>query len=583
MGITLEMDSSRNSPGKLQFINLKRTFSDAELQTEDRVTVGGKAQGLMAMRDLIANLNEAFFPDITIAIPEMTVVTTNVFDAFMKRNRLHEIAFSTLSDSRIAHAFQQAEMPFEVLGQLRSFIEKCPYPLAVRSSGMLEDITNRPFAGVYHTKMIPNNQYDADTRFQKLVEAIKYVWASTYYKISRDYCKAISRTIGEEKMAVIIQEIVGKRYHNRYYPELSGVARSHNFYPVRPARSEDRVVDLALGMGKTVVDGGKSWTYSPVFPQMPPPFESVQELLQETQNEFWVVNMGEQIEYDPIEETEFMLQKNLMDAEEDGSLQFLASTYDPQSDRLSIGTGVKGPRALTFAPLLSINEVPFNSLIKTLLEECENKFQCPVEMEFAMTFNPHYFGFLQVRPLLLPEGDLQVTQEDLENEEVLAASEMVLGNGLVQNIQDIVYVVPQKFQLKNTRQIAIQLEGVNDTLIALGRPYLLIVFGRLGTFDPWLGIPISWGQISGARVIVEATQDNVKVELSQGSHYFHNIINLGVQYYSMPFTSSYRIDWDWLAQQPLLQETEFIRHVSLPSPLKIKTDGRNGRGVIFKP
>ncbi|TFG99084.1 MAG: hypothetical protein E4H13_09220 [Calditrichales bacterium] len=576
------MDSIKNSPKKNNFINLKRTLNETDLKSEDRETVGGKAQGLMAMRNLIVSLNEEYFPDIMIAIPSMTVVTTDVFDAFIKRNRLHEIAFSALSDSRIAHAFQQAEMPFEVLGLLRNLIEKVTCPLAVRSSGMLEDITNRPFAGVYQTKMIPNNQYDADTRFQKLVEAIKYVWASTYYKISRDYCKAIGRTIQEEKMAVIIQEIVGKRYRDRYYPELSGVARSYNFYPVKPARSVDRVVDLALGMGKTVVDGGKTWTYSPEFPQMPPPFESIHELLQETQNKFWVVNLGKLEEYNPIKETEFMFQKNLLDAEEDKSLRFLASTYDPQSDRLSIGTGMPGPRALTFAPLLSINEVPFNSLIKTLLEECEKKLQCPVEIEFAMTFNPHYFGFLQVRPLLLPQGDLQVTQEDLENNEVLAASEMVLGNGLIQDICDIVYVLPQKFELKYTRQIATQLEGINDTLIALGRPYLLIVFGRLGTFDPWLGIPISWGQISGARVIVEATQDNVKVELSQGSHYFHNIINLGVQYFSMPFTSTYRIDWDWLAQQPIIQETEFIRHVALPAALKIKADGRTSRGVIFK-
>ena len=512
----------------------------------------------------------------------MTVICTTVFEEFIGRNQLDSIALSGLSDNRIAHAFQKADMPFEVLGSLRSLIEKAKCPLAVRSSGLLEDILNRPFAGVYLTKMIPNNQLEVDLRFQKLVEAIKFVWASTYFKISRDYCKAIGRDIHEEKMAVIIQQLVGKRYRDRYYPELSGVARSHNYYPVKPARAEDGVVDLAFGLGKTVVDGGKTWTYSPAYPQMPPPFDSVEELLHETQNEFWVVNMGEPEAYDPIKETEYLQIKNLMHAEKDGSLRYLASTYQPESGRLSAGVGMKGPRAITFAPLLNLNEVPFNNLIKTLLKHCEESLGCPVEIEFAMTFNPHYFGFLQVRPMLLPEGDLQVSREEMDIPDVLAASELVLGNGLVDNIRDIVYVRPENFQLKDTRVIAEQLQEINDVLLAAGRPYLLIVFGRLGTFDPWLGIPVSWGQICAAKVIIEATQDNVKVELSQGSHYFHNIINLGVKYFSMPFNSTYRIDWDWLNRQPPAWETIYVRHLGLTKALTVKVDGRTGRGVILK-
>ena len=261
---------------------------------------------------------------------------------------------------------------------------------------------------------------------------------------------------------------------------------------------------------------------------------------------FGLLNLGEPEEYDPIKETEYLQKKNLMDAEKDGSLRYLASTYQPESGRLSAGVGMKGPRAITFAPLLNLNEVPLNNLIKTLLKHCEKSLGCPVEIEFAMTFNPHYFGFLQVRPMLSPQGDLQVSREEMDNPDVLAASGLVLGNGLVDNIQDIVYVRPENFTLKNTRAISDQLQEINDILLAAGRPYLLIVFGRLGTLDPWLGIPVSWGQICAAKVIIEATQDNVKVELSQGSHYFHNIINLGVKYFSMPFNSPYRIDWGWL-------------------------------------
>jgi hypothetical protein len=409
------------------------------------------------------------------------------------------------------------------------------------------------------------------------------VWASTYFKTAKDYCRATGLSIADEKMAVVIQEIVGKRHHDRFYPELSGVARSFNYYPVKPAAPEDGVVTLALGLGKTIVDGGKSWTYSPAYPQQPPPFNSIDSLLQETQNEFWVVRMGEVEEYNPVQETEFLCRENLVMADRDDVLRYLASTYEPQSERLVMGTGVPGPRALTFAPLLTMNDVPFGRLIMTLLVEIERAVGSPVEIEFAMTFNPHRFGFLQVRPMMVPSGDLQLVPADLVGDQVLAASASVLGNGLLTDIADIVYVKPESFDLQHTRRIAGELEQINNALLAKKRPYLLIVFGRLGTFDPWLGIPVTWGQICGARVILEATQDNVRVELSQGSHYFQNIINHGIKYFSMPFAGNYRIDWEWLTRQPLHEETEFVRHVRLPRPLKIKVDGRNGLGVILKP
>jgi len=576
------MDNVLSTPEFFYLINLRGTLETSSLGGKDRSVIGGKAAGLLAARDMIADFDRVHFKDIKIDIPSMAVLTTDVFDAFMQRNRLDELDFSSLADRRIAHAFQNADMPFEVLGSLRSLMETVTDPLALRSSGMLEDITERPFSGVYKTKMIPNNQLNADVRFQKLVEAVKYVWASTYFKISRDYCKAIGKNITEEKMAVILQRVAGKRHKERFYPELSGVARSYNFYPLRPAKAADGVVDLALGLGKTVVDGDKTWTYSPEYPNKPPPFESVQEMLEQTQTVFWAINLGEPDEYDPLSEVEYMQKKDLLDAEEDKVLRYLASTYDPQSERVSMGINQDGPRLLTFAPLLSLNELPFNRLVTALLQRCEKVLGVPVEIEFAMTFDPHHFAFLQVRPMLLPNGDFKVTREELRSENLLAASENVLGNGWVEDIQDVVYVLPQKFEKGQTRQIASELEQMNDSLMSLGRPYLLIVFGRLGTFDPWLGIPVAWGQIGAARVIIEATQDNVKVELSQGSHYFHNIINLGIKYFSMPFSKPYQIDWDWLDRQEELSRTDNVRHVHLPSPLKIKVDGLNSRGVILK-
>jgi hypothetical protein len=567
---------------RIHLITLRRGSDRAQSLLEGRVELGGKAQGLLSVNQALVDMNAAEFPGIRIDIPELTVLGTSVFDVFMQRNELMGIALSNIPDDRIANSFQRADMPFEVLGELRNLVDNWTTPLAIRSSGLLEDTTHRPFAGVYLTKMISNNQSDPDIRFQKLLEAIKFVWASTYFKIARDYCKATSLNSCDEKMAVVIQEVVGKRYGDRFYPELSGVARSYNYYPVKPARPSDGVINLALGLGKTIVDGGKSWIYSPAYPLMPPPFESTDELMDETQTEFWAVNMGEPPEYNPTRETEFLRKDDLMTAERDGTLTNLVSTLDPQSDRLTMGMGIKGPRALTFSPLLGLKDIPFNTLITHMLTRCENQCGCPVEIEFAMTFDPSRFGFLQVRPMILPKGDLQVSTEDLVDPHTIIASETVLGNGECDSIQDVVYVIPERFNLKDTRAISKELEDHNHFLLATHRPYLLIVFGRLGTLDPWLGIPVTWGQICGAKVIVEATQDNVKVELSQGSHYFHNIINLGVMHFSMPFTSPYRINWNWLEDLKVEDEKEFTRRVRLQQGLHVRVDGRSGRGIIFQ-
>jgi hypothetical protein len=546
-------------------------------------TIGGKAHGLVNVRDtLLSELDRPGFADITIDIPPLVIVCTNVFDAFMAQNNLYEVAYSNLPDDRIASAFQRADLPFEVLGDLRALIEQVHVPLAIRSSSLLEDAKHKPFAGVYGTKMIPNKDYDPDVRFRQLVEAIKFVYASAYYKAAKDYCKAVGDNIEDEKMAVIIQKMVGKRYYNRFYPELSGVARSYNYYPVKPAIPEDGVVNLALGLGKTIVDGSISWTYSPAYPKVDPPFGSVKELLKGTQTEYWSVNMGELTQYDPVKETEYLLLENIVTAERDGSLRYLASTYNQQSGRITPGTGFKGPRALTFAPLLVLKELPLNDLVVNLLSICEQTLNTPVEIEFAMTFNPHYFGFLQVRTMVLPEDEVHVMDDELTNENVFLASETVFGNGVIENIQDIIYIKPESFELRNARFVVSELEKFNDTLLASNCPYLLIVFGRLGTTDPWLGIPVKWGQISGANVIVEATKENIKVELSQGSHFFHNIINLNIKYFSIPFSSPYQIDWEWLNQQEVVEEARFVRHVRLQSPLRVRVDGRSGKGVIYK-
>ena len=580
------MDGSMKGSLRSNEIDFKRNFLDpaTPISCIGTGALGGKAEGLVFIRDILhSELERGKFGSVQIEIPSMTILCTDIFDAFMERNHLTESTLGDLPDDRLAYAFQKAELPFEVLGDLRSIVEQVHSPLAIRSSSMLEDTKNEPFAGIYHTKMIPNDEYDPDVRFRQLIEAIKFVYASTYFKAARAYRSTIGHNDRDEKMAVIIQEIIGKRYRSRFYPELAGVARSYNYYPMRPAKPEDGVVNLALGLGKTVVDGGISWAYSPAFPKAEPPFMATPDMLVDTQTDFWAVSMGAPPKYDPIDEGEYIFQANIAAAEQDSALKYVASTYNALSGRLSIGTGFKGPRVLTFAPILVLNQVPFNDLIKSLLEVCEQALGTPVEIEFAMTFDPHRFGFLQVRAMAVPTDVVHVTEQELEGKNVLISSQGVLGNGVVDNIRDIVYVKPESFELKNTRLIVPEIELFNDRLLRDSRPYLLIVFGRLGTTDPWLGIPVQWGQVCGAKVIVEATLANVRVELSQGAHYFHNMINLGIKYFSLPFNEQYRIDWKWLASQEVIDETQFIRHVRSKAPLTVHVDGRNSRGVICKP
>jgi hypothetical protein len=548
--------------------------------------VGGKGAGLLRIHHLLlASLGSDAFPGCVVEIPTLTVLATDMFDAFMERNALHEVVAEGLPDDRIAGAFQRADLPTELLGDLRALVQHVHQPLAVRSSSLLEDALYRPFAGVYGTKMIPNNQPDPDARFRQLVEAVKYVYASTFFANARSYVRVTDHRIEDEKMAVLIQEVVGRRHGERFYPDVSGVARSYNFYRSGHAQPEDGVVNLALGLGKTIVDGGLVWSYSPAWPKAAPPFASAAESLGQTQTEFWAVNMGKPPAYDPIRETEYLVQAGLQDAERDGTLHHLASTYDPGSDRLTPGVGRPGPRVVTFAPLLVHEVAPLNAVVRRLLEDSERALGEEVEIEFAMTLGDEgdpagRLGFLQVRPLVVSQEFVELTGEDLRPEGLLLASGNVMGNGVVPGIRDIVYVRPERFEPRFSRLAAADVTARNDALVDEHRPYLLIGFGRWGSSDPSLGMPVAWGQIGGAKAIVEATLPAMNVDLSQGSHFFHNISSFQVSYFCVRHDGADRLDWDWLARQQAVVETDFVRHVRLDTPLVVKVDGRTGRGVV---
>lgn len=574
--------------GRPEFPEFDRHFleSPEEFTVIGSGELGGKALGLARIkRMLAAEWQPGGYPDFQVGIPRLTVLATDSFDRFMLENGLWDVACSDASDDRIAHAFLKASLPAAIVGDLRGLIERVRQPLAVRSSSLLEDDIARPFAGVYATKMIPNNQLDAESRFHGLTEAIKFVFASTFFAGARAYRAATGASVGE-KMAVVIQEVLGRRHGDRFYPDISGVARSWNYYAAGYARPEDGTVALALGLGKTIVDGGVAWNYSPTRPHANPPVASARDLLRQTQTRFWAVGMaGRPVVYDPVAETEYLVEADLQAAEEDAVLGPLASTYEPNSDRLSIGTGAAGARVLTFAPLLVLEKLALNDIVRAMLALAEQAVGAAVEIEFALTIEPGRtpparFGFLQARPMRIAVDGVEATEESLAGPEVIVASESVLGHGVSENLADVVYVRPERFDLAHTREIAQEIALLNRGLAAAGRHFLLIGFGRWGSSDPWLGIPVGWAQISEARAIVEASLPQAQPDPSQGSHFFHNLMSLGVPYFTVRHTGPYAVDWPWLDAQAAVTETAFVRHVRFPAPLRIEADARTGRGVI---
>jgi hypothetical protein len=550
--------------------------------------IGGKAAGLAGIRQALgARFPESSFEGLQVDIPRMTVLTTDLFERFVRDNDLAYLATADFSDEQLALQFQRGELAPDIVGDLLSLISGVHEPLAIRSSSLLEDAVNAPLAGVYETKMIPNNQPEAESRFRRLVEAIKFVYASTYFRQARDYFRAIGRDIRQERMAVIIQEVVGTRFGERYYPTLSGVARSYNFYPTGNARPREGVVLLALGLGKTIVDGGRAWSYCPAWPQAPPPYVNMKQLLENTQSRFWAVSMATPREYEPIRETEYLEHLGLEAAELDGTLRYVCSTYDAQSDRLNMGLAAGGPRLLDFSPILKGRAAPLNDLVRIVLSTAEQSTGSDVEIEFALAFDPDHgrqsrFGFLQVRGLAAATEGARVEVGEVGPPEALVFSRRAMGNGVLSGIRDVVYVRPETFRAAETPAVAAEVAKLNARLLEKKTPYVLLGFGRWGSADPWLGIPVVWGQISGARVIVEATAAQMNPDLSQGSHFFHNLTGLGVLFFAVPDEASGWIDWDWLGAQPTVEQARFVRHIRTARDLSVRADGRLGRGVILK-
>ncbi len=549
-------------------------------------SIGGKARGLAFINALIGrhNLRDGF-PGVRIAVPRSAVVGTDLYDAFLDQNHLRGLASGEYTDEQIVRSFLDAEFPARVLEDLTAFLRLVRYPLAVRSSSLLEDSQDRPFAGVYATHMIPNNHPDLAVRRDQVCDAIKLVYASAFFRSAHRYLEATGRHSEEEKMGVILQELVGSQHGDRFYPTFSGVARSYNFYPSSQMVPADGVASVALGLGKTVVEGGESLMFSPAHPQVLPQFPTIADWLAGSQRKFYALCMDRPEVYPSADGNAHLVHLELDAAEEDGTLAFVGSVYSPENDVIYDGIHRTGLRLVTFAHILRTELFPLADILKLLLDIGREGMACPVEIEFAvdMSSKPMTFGFLQIRPIITREEFADVDLEHVDAAGAVCYSPDALGNGRICDVCDIVYVKPDTFNTSHTPRIAEELARVNEALRKEDRLCLLIGPGRWGSSNNWLGIPVTWDQVSTARVIVETTLQDFVITPSQGTHFFQNLTSLGIGYLTVDHTVNKGfVDWDWLRGCPPVRETDHVRWVRVGEPLDIRIDGRSQCGVVLK-
>lgn len=549
-------------------------------------TLGGKGRGLAFFYTKMPDLGiDEIFPDVHIVVPKSLVIATDVFEEFISRNSLEKYSADDFDDDEVQSAFLKGKFLEEEEETLRRILNIVNWPLAVRSSSLLEDALHQPFAGVYDTFFIPNDHPDDEVRATQLSDAIKLVFASTYSKRAKAYVAATPNSIEEEKMAVVVQEMVGSEHDGLFYPLISGVARSRNHYPVTPMKSEDGVAAIALGLGVTVASGGKCLRFSPVHPKRILQLAYTGSALNQSQNSFWALKTGLSDKFEGLKLTNMLTEINLSIAEQHGRLGSIASTYVTEDDRLYDGVVRDGPRVLTFHGPLKRNSFPLPEILNHVLSTCEKHLSCPVEIEFAVDIdnddNIRKFALLQLRPLLSIGVDIDVDMDSVKQDSVICSSSLSLGSGIIDDIYDVVYVNPHVMNRMKTRDIVPDIETVNAKLTQQNRPYLLIGPGRWGSSDPSLGIPVSWSQISGATAIVEARMGDIHVEPSQGTHFFQNIVSFNVGYLTIT-SADEDIDWEWLDSHPAEFESGPLRHIKLDEGIRVLLDGKDGEAVIEK-
>ena len=552
-------------------------------------SLGGKARGLAFAQKMIRSSNlRKRYPELNINIPHVAVIGTDSFDQFMRENNLWNNALSDKSNKQINNLFIKSSFNKSLMESLKLFIKSVKYPLAVRSSSLLEDSQYQPLSGMYATYMLPNNQSKVNERLDDLVTAIKLVYASTFYQDPKSLISRSVHRIEEEKMAVILMEMVGQNYNDRYYPTFSGTAQSFNFYPISYMKRNDGVAHLALGLGRTIANGEKSLRFSPKYPGILPQYYSIKATIESSQNSFYAMRLNGINSSSLKNEDKNLSSFSLKIAEKDGSLKWSGSVVSNEDNIIRDTLAQNGTRVITFTPILKWSMFPLVDILNDLLEMGKDSLGCEVEIEFAVNIfedenkSPE-FSLLQIKPMVMGGSRELINMDNESSKSILCNSKVTLGDGFIDNVQHIVFVDPKKFRAANTKTIAKEIHQINNAMLNKS-PYILVGPGRWGSADPWLGIPVNWEHISGASAIVEIGINDFPVDPSFGSHFFQNVTSMRLGYFTIDNDSKEEsFDHNWLKKQKIIKNKKFTACYELERPLRIKIDGQTGNGIILKP
>ncbi len=582
------LDLYRKEQEKGKIVN----FSENAVTEENNIVslapgaLGGKGRGVAFINTLIYNFKfNEMLPSIQLRTPRTAIIGTDEFDIFLEKNKLGQKIFNEQDYEKIKCWFLDSELSFELQKRIKIFLKHITKPLAVRSSSLFEDSITQPFSGVFDTYVIPNNHKDFNKRYRQLADAIKLVYASIYSHEARNYFKAVGHKVEEEKMAVILQELVGHQYEHYYYPHISGTAQSHNYYPVAHMKPEEGFAVAAVGLGQYVVDGEQAYRFSPSYPQLQ--IASTKDVVKTSQVKFYAVDLNKKDIDLCQEEHAGMVKADIDVAEKHGNLKHCASVYEPDNDRLVPGTDAYGPRVINFADILKHNYIPLAQTIQKILDIVKEALGTEVEIEWAVDLSrdeqghPSFY-LLQIKPLVASEEDNHVDADAISREQALLFSERSMGHGKLDHIRDVIFTDIDKFNNNYTLEMAREIEQLNQKMVEQNKPYVLIGPGRWGTRDKFIGIPVVWSQISNAKVIVEVGLEEYPLDASLGSHFFHNLTSMNVGYFSIANqTGKNKIDWEKLKNQKLIEETRFFKHVEFNNPLTIIMDGKKMNAAIL--
>lgn len=567
-------------------------YEESALMDESNVvslspgSLGGKGRGLAFINMMINNFDfNELIPDIKITTPRTSIIGTEEFERFIENNNLYNEVYGETDYEKIKQLFLDGHLTTTLRKRLKSYLSVIDKPLAIRSSSLFEDSLMQPFAGIFNTFLLPNNHPDLKVRLEQAMNAIKLVYASIFSPTARSYFKAVNYKIEEEKMAVIIQEVVGHEHEGYYYPHISGVAQSYNFYPYSYMKPEEGFASIAMGLGKYVVEGEKTYRFSPVHPQLE--MYSPKELFKNSQVHFYAVDMSKK-DLNLLEGEDAGLKKLEIDqAEKHGTLKHCASVYDFNSERTIPGINDAGPRVVNFANILKYNYIPLAKTIEVILDIISESMGTPIEIEFAIDLNKNREGhasfyLLQIKPLIKNIIETEINIDKIDNDRLLLYSENGMGNGRITDLYDVVYVEPERFDKLKTEKIRDEIEEINAEMADKERKYILIGPGRWGSSDRFIGVPVNWSQISNARIIVEMSMEDFPLDASLGSHFFHNVISMNVGYFSVKHNDLIDyINWEKLQETEVVHEKKYIRHVRFNKPLEVIMDGKKRASIIY--